>query len=65
MTGYCLSKTFTPTAAQDVVAHFINDRRLKVDRDALPEPGRLVFIYRKTTSAPLLSDHAAFPRRAA
>jgi hypothetical protein len=37
-----------------------------------PEPGRLVFIYRKTPSAPAppsstppASDHAAFPRRAA
>ena len=31
------------------------------------EPGRLVFIYRKTPSAcaPPASDHAAFPRRAA
>ncbi len=32
-----------------------------------PEPGRLVFIYRKTPSAPAppASDHGAFPRRVA
>ncbi len=70
-----------PTANADLkvggAVAAVSDRRTAVGtlqkaehRSALqhaPEPGRLVFIYRKTPSAPApsASDPAAFPRRAA
>ena len=77
--GLTYREAYTTTAAQAVVAHFINDRGLQPDQEAsqeaergsalqgAPEAGRLVFIYRKTPSAPApsASDHAAFPHRAA
>jgi len=73
--GLTYREAYTTTAAHAVVAHLINDRGLQADQEAergsalqgVPEPGRLVFIYRKTPSAPApaASDHAAFPRRAA
>jgi hypothetical protein len=40
-------EAFTPAAAQAVVDHLVNDRGLEFDRDAVPEPGRIVFVYRK------------------
>src|SRR5271157_4967482 len=69
--GLTYREAYTTTAAQAVVAHFINDRGLQPDQEAIqgaergsalqhaPEPGRLVFIYRKTPSAPAppMSDH--------
>jgi hypothetical protein len=50
--GLTYREAYTTTAAQAVVAHLINDHRLEPDRDALPEPGRLVFIYRKSPPPP-------------
>jgi hypothetical protein len=31
-----------------VVDHLVNDRGLEFDRDAVPAPGRIVFVYRRT-----------------
>ena len=49
--GLAYREAFTTTAAQAVVDHLVNDRGLEFDRDAVPEPGRIVFVYRKTPSA--------------
>jgi hypothetical protein len=45
--GLAYREAFTTTAAQAVVDHLLNDRGLEFDRDALPEPGKIVFAYRK------------------
>ena len=53
-------EAYTTDAAQAVVAHLVNDRGLEPDRDAateaegssaLQEPGKIVFVYRKTPAA--------------
>jgi hypothetical protein len=76
--GLAYREAFTTDAAQAVVAHLVKDRGLELDRaaeaergsaqhDAVPEPGRLVFVYRKPRPAPaaLPSDHATLPKLAA
>jgi hypothetical protein len=79
MTGLAYREAHTPYAAADAVDYLVSALGLQLDSDALhgaergsalqgaPEPGRLVFIYRQTPSAPAppASEHAAFPRRAA
>ncbi|MGA3324106.1 MAG: hypothetical protein ABSF45_06505 [Terriglobia bacterium] len=44
--GLAYREAFTTTAAQAVVDHLVNDRGLALERDAVPDPGRIVFIYR-------------------
>ena len=56
--GLTYREAFTATAAQAVVDHLVNDRGLVLERDAVPEPGRIVFIYRKTPPAPAASRNA-------
>jgi hypothetical protein len=78
--GLAYREAFTTNAAQAVVAHLVNNRGLQLDLDAvreaegrsalqgaLPEPGKIVFVYRKTPPAPtaLRSDHAALHKLAA
>jgi hypothetical protein len=46
--GLAYREAFTTTAAQAVVTHLVNDRGLELERDAVPEPGRIVFVHRKT-----------------
>ena len=60
-------EAFTPDVAQAVVDHLVSNRGLEFDRDAVPEPDKIVFVYRKSPSAPaaLPSHRAAFPGRAA
>jgi hypothetical protein len=48
--GLSYREAYTTTAAEAVVAHMVNDRGLALDRAATPEPGKIVFIYRATTS---------------
>jgi len=61
--GLTYREAYTTTAAEAVVAHMVNDRGLQLDLDvnheaergsALPsaaaEPGKIVFVYRVTTS---------------
>jgi len=59
--GLAYREAFTTNAAQAVVAHLVDDRGLelvpKVEcssdlQDAVSEPGRLVFVYRKTPATP-------------
>ena len=60
--GLTYREAFTTDAAQAVVAHLVNDRGLEPHRDAAteaegrsaqqgPEPGKIVFVYRKTPAA--------------
>jgi len=74
--GLAYREAFTTNAAQAVVAHLVNDRGLQLDQeaerssalhDAVAEPGKIVFVYRRTTPARTApgSDHAPFLRRAA
>jgi len=65
--GLAYREAFTTDVAQAVVDHLVNNRGLKFDSDAVPEPGKIVFVYRKfpPASAALPSHHAAFPGRAA
>lgn len=42
-------EAFSPIAAQAVVAHLVNDRGLELEGDAVLEPGRVVFVYCKTS----------------
>ena len=44
--GLTYREAFTTTAAEAAVAHLVNNRRLAIDRDAAPEPGKIVFVYR-------------------
>ena len=41
-------EAYTTDAAQAVVAHLVNDRGLELDRKAVPESGKIVFVHRKT-----------------
>jgi len=46
--GLTYREAFTTNAAQAVVAHLVNDRGLELDHDAVPDPGKIVFVYRKS-----------------
>jgi hypothetical protein len=57
--GLTYREAFTTGAAQAVITHLVNDRGLEPHRDAaneaerpsaLQEPGKIVFVYRKTAS---------------
>jgi len=60
-------EAYTTDAAQAVVAHLVNDRGLEPDRAAVPESGKIVFIYRKTPAATAAggSEHPIFYKLAA
>jgi len=68
-------EAYTTDAAQAVVAHLVNDRGLEPDcgatreaerRSALQEPGKIVFVYRKTPAATVAgSEHPTFHKLAA
>jgi hypothetical protein len=50
-----------------VIDHLVNACGLRPDRDAVPAPGKIVFVYRKTAGVPaaLGSDQAALHKVAA
>ena len=48
--GLTYREAYTTTAAQAVVAHLVNTRGLKIDLDATPDSGKIVFVYRKIPS---------------
>ena len=68
-------EAYTTDAAQAVVAHLVNNRRLEPDHAAateadrgstVPQLGKIVFVYRKTRAATTAgSEHPAFRRLAA
>jgi len=45
--GLTYREAFTTSAAQAVVAHMVNDRGLELDDGAVPEPGKIVFVYKR------------------
>ena len=47
--GLAYREAYTTTAAETVVEHMVNNRGLAIDRDAAPEPGKIVFVYRRTS----------------
>ena len=49
--GLVYREAFTPIAAQAIRDHFVTDCGLELDCDAVPEPGKIVFVYRKTVPA--------------
>jgi hypothetical protein len=73
--GLAYREAFTTNAAQAVVAHLVNDRGLELVpeaercsalRGAVPEPGKIVFVYRKTPPlAALRAGRAALQKVAA
>ena len=58
--GLVYREAFTPGAAQAIRDHFVTDCGLELDLEDTPEPGKIVFVYRKTASAhPALTKLAA------
>jgi hypothetical protein len=49
--GLAYREAYTTAAAEAVVEHLVTHRGLVIDRDAAPEPGKIVFVYRKTQAA--------------
>jgi hypothetical protein len=59
-------EAFTTDAAQAVVTHLVNDRGLEPECDAVPESGKIVFVYRRTPAAAAAgSEHPTFHKLAA
>jgi hypothetical protein len=44
--GLAYREAYTTSAAQQVIDHLVNARGLRLDRDSVPEPGKIVFVYR-------------------
>ncbi len=44
-------EAYTTSAAESVVTHLVSDLGLTLDRESVPEPGKIVFIHRRVTSA--------------
>jgi len=65
--GLIYREAFTTSAADQVIDHLVNACGLRPDRDAVPAPGKIVFVYRKTAGVPaaLGSDQAALHKVAA
>ena len=45
--GLIYREAFTTTAADEVIGHLVSARGLHLDRDSVPEPGKIVFVYRQ------------------
>ncbi len=39
-------EAYTAGAADAVIEHLVNERGLRLSRQAVPEPGKIVFVYR-------------------
>jgi hypothetical protein len=69
--GLIYREAFTSVSAEAIRDHFVNDCGLEPDeaerRSALPAPGKIVFVYRKTASAqgPTPTEQPVFSKRAA
>jgi hypothetical protein len=65
--GLIYREAYTTTAAEQVIDHLVNQCGLRLDRDAVPDPGEIVFVYRKPipASTTLPRDHATFNKLAA
>jgi hypothetical protein len=47
--GLAYREAYTTTAAEAVVEHLVTHRGLTIDRDSAAEPGKIVFVYRRTS----------------
>jgi hypothetical protein len=47
--GLAYREAYTTAAAEAVVEHLVTHRGLALDRAAAPEPGKIVFVYRRTS----------------
>jgi hypothetical protein len=47
--GLAYHEAYTSDAAEAVVEHLVTHRGLALDRDAAPEPGKIVFVDRRTS----------------
>ena len=45
--GLIYREAYTTSAADAVIDHLVNDYGMHLDRDAVPEPGRIIFVHRK------------------
>ena len=45
--GLIYREAFTTSAAEQVLDHLVNASGLRPDRDAVPAPGKIVFVYRQ------------------
>ena len=45
--GLAYREAYTTTAADEVVEYLVTHRGLAIDRTAAPEPGKIVFVYRR------------------
>jgi hypothetical protein len=65
--GLIYREAYTTSAAEQVIEHLVNARGLALDRDAVPESGKIVFVYRKTADVPaaLSTNQATFRNVAA
>ena len=57
--GLAYREAFTINAAEAVAAHLVNGCGLCLDGDAVPEPGKIVFVYRWGNVKSLLLGSAA------
>jgi len=48
--GLAYREAFTTAAAGQVIDHLMNHYGLRLDHDAVPEPGKIVFVYRRAQS---------------
>ena len=46
-------EAFTTSAADAVIDHLVNQCGLHLDRDAVPEPGKIVFVYHRARDSGL------------
>jgi hypothetical protein len=45
--GLIYREAFTTSAAEQVIDHLVTACGLRPDRDSVPEPGKIVFVYRQ------------------
>ena len=45
--GLSYREAYTTNAAAEVIEHLVNQDGLRVDRDSVPEAGKIVFVYRR------------------
>jgi hypothetical protein len=46
--GLSYREAYTTNAAVEVIERLVNKDGLRLDREAVPEPGKIVFIYRRS-----------------
>ena len=65
--GLNYREAFTADAARAIQDHLVHDCGLVPDLTTVPDPGKIVFVYRKIAQAPpeMRSNTPAFRRRAA